>query len=292
MHDPYLGLSARRIGNECHAFVELFDAAQKKWIPIDLGGHACILKDQRPAFVFKKANEEKKSLLETPESKAWAPYYAPEHPAKEYHDINAVLTDLCQSKEKLLLQVPTLEAGRQLYAALAAHEATRGKDEKASPVIYVESVADLKTAWKSYHIDTKGTLRYFPGPLQTANKVDGLLVINWARFKPEEIATYKSILDTPPTFMGHALSPSLRVVNIATPETPACQAFYSRTELFRWPETIDFPQALQLPKPNATPLVVEEKLDKHVPADLYPLEMKFWVFPCLACREICQIFIT
>jgi hypothetical protein len=113
-------------------------------------------------------------------------------------------------------------------------------DENKIPYISIHAPHEFKSFLTPYQADEKGTIKTLPkGPLtpflldeEKGRSRVRIVVINaTTRFSVDDLATFKSLLDTPPTLpflAGKIISPDLRIIWIANPDTVMCSAFSSR----------------------------------------------------------------
>lgn len=154
------------------------------------------------------------------------------------------LTRSDESTKNPLLTIRNLESGRDVFAALKQH---LGDNKDNSPVYYLESPEQLIEEWSTCQVNEKsgGIRTKLPSKLQQCIEGEGILVINWARFSPTQMAAHMSINDRVRMLKGKATNKKLRVFNLVTDAntTVAGDRFFSRCESVQWPTQDPQPKA-------------------------------------------------
>lgn len=172
----------------------------------------------------------------------WQDYFSPETPSiKSTEQAIHYLV----GQNKILLELTSSAQGQALYAQML--------EQKALPPqsLFIQSPDELEELWSIFPIPQEGAaleaLGEQAGPLQTLIQKGGVLLIDWSRFTPTQIAMYKSLMDTPPTLFKMPVSKDLRIINIVTPSTESCESFYSRAPHWKWPRELpldEYPRTL------------------------------------------------
>lgn len=233
----YLNVPTRCITNEVHAYAELY--SDKQWHKMDLSGAPAELdlsdKEQTINIPPQKTHK--------PQPEKWLPYFSPEWliDPKEFKTTDHVIRWLCQPGSAILLTLKDRDEACQIHAAMIAY--ARSTKPQEIPMFYLESESDINEFLTRQSIKDGKIQSSDAGRLvKFLQKKIGILVINWDRFTANQIASYKSLLDTPPTLNGKAISPTLKIINLMTPKSHACAALYSRTKRFDWPMHIAKPE--------------------------------------------------
>lgn len=278
----YLEIPVRKIINEVHEKVEVYH--NNKWQTIDLGGGPAnistppqlnldeiTLKDKQNEYKSttpeNKEKNEKSEVKQIDEKiqqnttitqphikKDWSKYFSPQFDSKSFKDSNQVLDFILQEKN-ISIPASNFDEARSLYAALTKRYQERKEETEKKEVFYLESVEDIFENFELTKSEDKGKFSIISGPLKNIISQGGILVINWGRFKSEEIRSYKSILDKDPTFLQ--ISVQCQVISLIPNETIQCETLFSRSKKFSWPNHISFPE-------NPCPLQIEEQIEeKH-----------------------------
>ena len=125
--------------------------------------------------------------------------------------------------------------------------------------LYIHRPIDLQRYYKTY-ILKKGSRQRIKGPLYKLieDETKCALIINWNNFNAEQIATYKSLLDTKPTLFGEKIPETMKVIGLTSTSNANNAAFLSRCK--RWflsdeffelgsSRSIDAPSPAQSKKP-------------------------------------------
>lgn len=105
--------------------------------------------------------------------------------------------------------------------------------------VFINSPRDFR---RLFNCRVNGQAAKIDGPLKWIIEKEGVIVINWSNFKPNEIAYYSSLLDKIPTLFGQSVNKNVFIINLMTQTTEASGAFSSRCtkiDLQLAPEAID-----------------------------------------------------
>lgn len=81
--------------------------------------------------------------------------------------------------------------------------------------VYIDRPADLSLYFNPIRL-RESKLETVPGPLQTIAREGGVIVVNWDNFSPEEILSYKIMLDTEAKLLDIPLSKKCKVIGVTT----------------------------------------------------------------------------
>ncbi len=224
----YLGIPARAIYNEQHAFCEIpyGNSDEPQWNSIDLGG-ASGRKDLTPpelrASLF--ASIESESSVMPNSYTALFQAYVQQQRLDSF--------DPLINKQYSLVPLIVLQAGQtacRVYQQLAHTLEQRGYHVQ-NDYFYIEGPEDLIRYVCPRQIKNN-QLRSIEGPLFPfiQAKEKKWLLINWSKFSAKALASYKSVLDRPPTFLGRSISASLHVIGLTDDASRMGEAFLSRCQ--------------------------------------------------------------
>lgn len=223
----YLGLPARLISNDLHAYVEYF--YQGSWLFADLGGGGAEIS-------YKDIWEEEKSITgaytirdefgylfnfgikKLTAGQGFPVWFQellnlPSHPFLYYSNKKDAF-----ELHSLIISLPTINL----------HD----------NYIYIHEARDIERFLKQHRIQPNGECEEIPGPLKTMigkTRDTIIILINWSHFSPLEIVSYKSLLDTTPTLQGHAITANIKVISIVQSSKILCETLTSRTQEIIWP---------------------------------------------------------
>lgn len=239
----YIGVPARMVLNEQHAFCEVPNFAKDgktwEWHRVDMGGSFRL--DLTPAEkrqnIFGKI--KRRPLLLKPlvkeESQLSRQRKDTVEQAREgayYHQFTALLQESeVKSIDALLkkgLNPPLISlADDQTPLDVNKHIIQELKVEGDANYLYIHRPEDFALYLHPYQLHA-GQRHQIDGPLADLIKKGGTLVVNWSTFTSTEIASYKSILDSEPTLLGESVTKNLTVIGLAGGNADTCSAFLSR----------------------------------------------------------------
>ncbi len=213
----YLQIKANMIDNGSHAFGEIpyeLDGVTK-FAMSELGGRESFdltpEKDRVNQFEKAKHLNPVAAKHERPTTKD---IFTQVHLFHSVHDVK---------RTHLLSPLLILEPGQEAIATASAL-----MNESESNALYIHSPADLKRLLKTVVIRDGKRINQ-PGPLYDLLKQGGLLIINWNTFTPNEIASYKSILEENGTLMGIDVSAKVNIISLIDHQAQKrCESFVTR----------------------------------------------------------------
>ncbi len=261
----YLGIPANLIDNEIHAYVEIF--VNNEWKVINLDGHQTNVKKlpAKPTFkIIKKQQDETKETYDAkkeykikdkyaidykteilpPRFETLSPIFYPKLRVPNSAATTRDVVSWLSKQSPVLLKLKDLPEARNLAAALIKEAKTQKNPPK---IFYLESQKDiddylilksLQKNGKFKESKEEGSLAHF------LLSEKGILIFNWARFTPTQIAAYKSIMDEVPTFEHEKVSKNIQIINITIENNPGCGALTSRATEIDWPSYIPKPQPI------------------------------------------------
>jgi len=219
----YIGVPAQWAKNHLHCYAEIL--LNDRWQPIQVGGVQAKLVDlfKETANLFTKQASIFSHWL-----KEFCPDLAVPREISKTDDMVAWISQ----QSNILLKLSSLQEARDTYAAIAEQAKKENK-----PVFYLESVQDIQHFMKLKGlVPETGQFSETRGPLADfLESKEGILVVNWSRFEPHEMAVYKSIMDEEPTLLHKKISKGIQVLNLTTHDHQGCEAIQSRAAHIEWP---------------------------------------------------------
>ncbi len=272
----YMGVPARFISNGTHAYTEIFTGSY--WEKQDLGGSQIQSKYENEDIlqVPASAQETKTSeIIETVLEECFQPP-APAQETKTSEIIETVLEECFQppapqwieecshaapfishllSRRSVFLRANSLEETRSIY-----HEIHKNIPYKNNAIcIYVEKPDDIIYLKNMININAQGDIKHLLGPFYENREI--YFIINFSRFNPTQIATYKTVFDDYPKLNGMELGQNIKVIGMIANKTVTSEDFDSRCQKI----SIDWPKKFALqpqifPLSGDTPPVTSESL--------------------------------
>jgi hypothetical protein len=237
----FMSISARVILNEQHEFCEVpYPLGPHR---VDLGGASIV--DMTP--LHKRANVFATPVVApistpdpAPAKKMDTPSQAVfrEHYKKEFKKISGItpLTSLDElfkpSSFHPVLEVENEKDLERVRDRLVAAFRAEHKHKEATAYLDIRGPEDLHQYFECYDIKDKQrvTVR---GPLKTILEQGGVLLIDWSRFTPAQIANFKSLIDrSDANLMGQKVSAGVRAIGFTRKNTQTCSAFLSRCQKY------------------------------------------------------------
>lgn len=290
----YLGIPARMICNEQHALCEIaYQGAPTKWFNLDFGGAPTLdLTPNRNQYnLFQnpvpKTNVTQQSPQQTVQQQDTKPapiglfeQHTEIDPAqlekekwlKEYNEIFTKLAAQNEFKtmDDLLNQtLPPLLELNQNQDPFTVNARIVETLKNIDHYVYINSPTDFLAYLKPYCLEN-GVRKQLDGPLINILREGGTVLVNWSTFSPTEIASYKSILDNPPTLLGIPFEKSkVKVIGLAKTGVESCAAFLSRCQHFKVSNEFLTPIQTPVVEVKAEAEKAEEKVAEPMIADLY-----------------------
>lgn len=232
-----IGIPAKLIRNEKHAFCEvnghLIELGGGDYLDLTpaerLKNPFGVLPEEKKVALkleVKEVKELKKEFKDVKEIKSESnPYH--QHfddliKQNQFSTINELLKN--QSTLSPLIELSPSQQPLDVRKAIA--QALTAKES----YIYIHSPQDFLNYLTPYKLEDNA-IKKTAGPLAKLLSEGGFLIVNWSNFNPQELATYKSILDSKPTLQGQELK-NVKVIGLKTPDTTACSAFISRCQRY------------------------------------------------------------
>ncbi|MBA3661873.1 MAG: AAA family ATPase [Gammaproteobacteria bacterium] len=96
--------------------------------------------------------------------------------------------------------------------------------------IYLHSPQDIALFFQPKKL-VAGERKKINGPLYNIALNGGTIIINWSNFNSTQIASFKSMMDDPPTLLGLSLNkPKVKVIGLTAPNNKGCSAFLTRCQ--------------------------------------------------------------
>ncbi len=245
----YIGIPARMICNEQHVFCEVSmphsdDASwdHKRWHLIDLGGapqlditpenmRESVLNKLKKPTPNKSADDLARLDKQAQYQLTVAKYSANFDKLVEKSEAGSV-TNILQDKTGLapLIEITDKQSSFDINKQIITQLQTSGFNTQQN-YLYINSADDFKLLLAPYRLKD-GAREQIAGPLQKLIDAGGIIAVNWANFNHTELASYKSILDKPPTLLGKNVSPNLTIIGITQENSDACTAFSSRCKTY------------------------------------------------------------
>jgi hypothetical protein len=244
----FLGVPVNIVSNgENHTTVIVPYQNQTKndthWRQLDLGGAPVIdlTPIERRVNVFEKEpivnstqpaiSQPKTEKNATPTTENYRQQFRKVAEAKQLH----LLNELLDNSERLLKPVIGLTASQTPYAvdhSIRQQLVANGFDVP-NHYFYIDNADDFDLYLNPFKL-VDGKRTPLEGPLLALikSREKGILVVNWANFKGEQLPSYQSILDTQSTLSGHSLQ-NFTVIGLTNPSVKACSSFLSRCEHYQ-----------------------------------------------------------
>lgn len=215
-----IGIPSKLIENETHSFCEvhghLFDFGGGELLDLTPKGVR-----QDPFKPLPIDNELKKEIKETKtEKNPFTDHFKQIISQSEFKTIQQLLD------HKSIL--PPLIALSSNQDPLDVRKAIAQQIKQ--PFVYIHTSQEFLNYLTPYKLQD-GHIIQSKGPLANLIAQGGYLIVNWSNFTPQEIAIYKSIVDSKPTLAGQELK-QVKVIGLKTENTEACSAFSSRCQLY------------------------------------------------------------
>jgi hypothetical protein len=236
----FLSIAAYVVINEQHAFCEVpYPSGQHR---VDLGGAPAV--DLTP--LDRRNNVFAKSVvaptptpvpvlsvakkMDTPKQVAFRERYA-----KEFEKISGI-TPLASLNELLkpssFHTVLEIENEKDLENVRDQLIAKFRSEHQSTAYLDIRSPDDLRYYFECYDIKEKQRVEV-RGPLKTILEQGGVLLIDWSRFTPAQIANFKSLIDrSDANLFGQKVSANVHAIGFTRKNTQTCNAFLSRCQKY------------------------------------------------------------
>ncbi|MEO8965377.1 MAG: hypothetical protein ABI370_11985, partial [Gammaproteobacteria bacterium] len=246
----FLGVPVRMNINEDHQICETpYQLGTKTiWHGTDLGGAPIIDKttaslrvddfetksENSPGFFSHEkkltAAEEKEAAERILRKEA---YYQQLEELVKPEPLSTVKTILDSGKRNALIQLNPKQLPIEIYREIQSQLKSSSEFDTHSQLLYINSPKEFIDYLGRYKVSDGYRRKIKNTPLTdmiAEQKSPGILVVNWSNFNANEIAFYKSILDTPPTLRDKRIGEKVLVIGLMTEGTAACSAFASRNK--------------------------------------------------------------
>jgi MoxR-like ATPase len=231
-----LGIPARMIMNEIHAFVEIPYETKHgwRWRRVGLGGGRLIdltpkeKRENKFQLLPKLAASEKVDKPVTQRRPLQDVYYREFMALAEKQELSSaesLLKTVLPPAVELKANQDPLKVSEYLHQALNLPVDT--------PYLYVNNPKEFALEARCL---VNGQRQKIATPLANILQTGGVVVVNWDHFNPTDIATYKSILEPEPTLSGKSVSKAVRVIGLTKEHTENCTAFSSRCQHYKLPD--------------------------------------------------------
>jgi len=131
-----------------------------------------------------------------------------------------------------LLQLSASVSPWEVNAAIIQQLKMKNKDPKKCH-LYIDRPDDFLTYLSHFYIEHGQRKKQSVSYLESLLKNGGILVINWNQFNSRQMMSYKSLLDSDPTFLDYVVSRNLRVISLIRENVIKNDVFLSRCTLFQ-----------------------------------------------------------
>jgi DNA replication protein DnaC len=272
------GITARAVGNDIHAYVEILDIRTQRWLIADLGGKPIenllineLPSQQKPNTVSPakqqpQANDDEMEFDST-KSDAATVTFNPDNPFKTWNTLPSTATDTHQYCAELLNHAAQLQAdtrnllcvvdqgqAESLHASLSS-TVTRGGNRCYT----ITDLDDINA--NTTMIDNKtGDTHLIDSPLMTFLKsaqAGDVLVVDWASYQARHVSLNSMVDADQRKLLGIPIPAGVVVVGMLDKSQQMREDFYSRFSVkSRMPETI-VPIAVK-PPVNHTLTAIQE----------------------------------
>ena len=256
----FIGVPVRIVTNEKHAYCEIPFPADPlssdnamQWYSVDFGGAEVLdltPESQRQSVLDKitkqpaiisdgqAAPDIKKQTIHAQHVANYLSRFDKLVEKTELDSVAAMLAD--QTGLAPLFELSAQQTPFAVNQQIIQQLQTSGFDTRSN-YLFINSANDFKLLLIPYSLKD-GKREKIAGPLQRLIEQGGIISVNWANFSHTELASYKSILDNPPTLLGKTVSKNLTVIGLTAEQTEACTAFSSRCKTYKLNDTFFKPQ--------------------------------------------------
>lgn len=261
----YIGVPARMISNELHRFCEVLcgEGLLSEWHGIELGGNPDVL-DLTPES--KNIFAEAGAVLKPTHKESSEPQLEPQSVQQKEQDaekqlVEELMTETIQKDEwedqydqifqnlldEKLLNPEVILNKYTVFSPLIMLSADQNPLSMQAKLLEVIKRTDRNLMKDTIYIDKPSDFELYLNPSRLKDNVrekiagplaemiqnnHGRIIINWSNFNATEIASYKCILDKPPTLLGNPIPSNIHMIGMIKKNDKACNAFTSRCQRF------------------------------------------------------------